>query len=204
MTWRAISMPTTKPSAAFQAQCDVTQGGSRIFCDQLVTNPFFGVAGFEGTNRFTEPDDLPVRAGSPVPGVHRPQQEPEPERRQLTYDSMQFVANKRWAKGVTINASYTYVPRWTESRCEHYDWHRQRLRRRVSLLQNDRPCISRSASTASPASGVWELPWYRDQQEHRRLPARRVVDRAGGRSISRASRGHARITSTWRRASIRR
>ncbi len=48
-----------EPSAAFQAQCDVTQGGSRSLCDQLVPNPFFGVAGFEGTNRFTRPDAFP-------------------------------------------------------------------------------------------------------------------------------------------------
>ena len=42
-----------EPSAAFQAQCDVTLGGSRTFCDQLLPNPFFGVPGFEGTTRFT-------------------------------------------------------------------------------------------------------------------------------------------------------
>ena len=40
-------------SAAFQAQCDVTQGGSRSFCDQLLPNPYFNVPGFEGTTRFT-------------------------------------------------------------------------------------------------------------------------------------------------------
>ena len=34
-----------EPSAEFQAQCDVTLGGSRTFCDQLVPNPFFGVPG---------------------------------------------------------------------------------------------------------------------------------------------------------------
>ena len=32
----------------------------------------------------------------------------------LIYDSAQFVANRRFSKGVTINASYTWVPRWTE------------------------------------------------------------------------------------------
>src|SRR5262249_43952630 len=44
-----------EPSAAFQAQCDVTLGGSRTLCDQLVPNPFFNVPGFEGTTRFTNP-----------------------------------------------------------------------------------------------------------------------------------------------------
>jgi hypothetical protein len=42
-----------EPSAGFQAQCDVTQNGSRSFCDQLLSNPFFNVPGFEGTTRFT-------------------------------------------------------------------------------------------------------------------------------------------------------
>jgi hypothetical protein len=42
-----------EPSAAFQAQCDVTFGGSRSLCDQLITNPYCQVAGFEGTTRFT-------------------------------------------------------------------------------------------------------------------------------------------------------
>ena len=40
-------------SAEFQRQCDVTQGGSRSFCDQLIPNPYFNVPGFEGTTRFT-------------------------------------------------------------------------------------------------------------------------------------------------------
>ena len=30
-----------EPSEAFQEQCDVTQGGSRGFCDQTLTNPYF-------------------------------------------------------------------------------------------------------------------------------------------------------------------
>ena len=31
----------------------------------------------------------------------------------MWYDSAQFVLNKRWARGLTVNASYTWVPRWT-------------------------------------------------------------------------------------------
>ncbi len=60
-----------EPSAAFQAQCDVTQGGSRTLCDQQLPNPFYQVAGFEGTNRFTSPTLSRVRAGAAVPRVHR-------------------------------------------------------------------------------------------------------------------------------------
>ena len=111
-----------EPSAAFQAQCDVTLGGSRSFCDELLPNPFFGVAGFEGTTRFTNRDALrasslrrPFPAFSGCNSVQRPMlHQNQHNIGKLIYDSLQFVANKRWAKGVTINASYTWVPRWTE------------------------------------------------------------------------------------------
>ena len=48
-----IGAASTSRPRRFQAQCDVTNGGSRSFCDQLLTNPFFNVPGFEGTTRFT-------------------------------------------------------------------------------------------------------------------------------------------------------
>ena len=35
-----------EPSHAFRDKCDVTKGGSRAFCDDLLPNPFFQVAGF--------------------------------------------------------------------------------------------------------------------------------------------------------------
>ena len=51
-----------EPSAAFQAQCDVTLGGSRSLCDQQFPNPFFNVARLRGHRSVHEPDPLPVRA----------------------------------------------------------------------------------------------------------------------------------------------
>jgi hypothetical protein len=75
-----------EPSAAFQAQCDVTQGGSRSFCDQLLPNPFFGVAGFEGTTRFTNPTLSRFELNRPFPafagGIDRNQKKIG----KLTYD----------------------------------------------------------------------------------------------------------------------
>ena len=102
-----------EPSAEFQAQCDVTLGGSRSFCDQTLPNPFLGVAGFEGTNRFTSTTLSRFELARPFPaftGFGYNQQ----NLGTMKYDSMQLVANKRWARGVTINTSYTWVPRWTE------------------------------------------------------------------------------------------
>ena len=142
-----------EPSAEFQRQCDVTQGGSRTLCDQLVPNPFFGVAGFEGTNRFTDPTISRFELNRPFPafgGITQNQNNIG----KLTYDSFQFVANKRWAKGVTINASYTYVARWNEVG-GYVD--------AVSGLLNDTVYFSHRPHRFT-GSGVWELPWYRDQR----------------------------------------
>src|SRR5687767_11332601 len=143
-----------EPSAAFQAQCDVTLGGSRSFCDQLIPNPFFGVAGFEGTTRFTNPTLSRFELNRPFPafagGIDRNQNNIG----KLTYDSAQFVANKRMAKGVTINASYSWVPRWDEVG-GYVD--------AVSGLLNEGPYFSHRPHRIT-ASGVWELPWFRNER----------------------------------------
>jgi hypothetical protein len=142
-----------EPSAAFQAQCDVTLGGSRTLCDQQLPNPYFGVAGFEGTTRFTNPTLSRFELNRPFPafgGITRNQNNIG----KLIYDSAQFVANKRWTKGVTINASYTYVPRWTEVG-GYVD--------AVSGLLNEGPYFSHRPHRVT-GSGVWELPWFRDER----------------------------------------
>jgi hypothetical protein len=147
------SISINEPSAAFQAQCDVTLGGSRTFCDQLLPNPFRGVAGFEGTTRFTNATLSRFELNRPFPaftGITRNQNNVG----KLTYDSAQFVANKRWAKGITINASYTWVPRWTEVG-GYVD--------SVSGLLNEAPYFSQRKHRVT-ASGVWELPWFRNQR----------------------------------------
>jgi hypothetical protein len=139
--------------AEFQRQCDVTQGGSRSLCDQLVTNPFYQVPGFEGTTRFTNQTIARSELARPFPafgGFNQTQLNVG----KLIYDSAQFVANKRWAKGVTINASYTYVPRWTEIG-GYVD--------SVSGLLNDGPYFAQRKHRLT-ASGVWEMPWFRGQR----------------------------------------
>src|SRR5258708_39765078 len=102
-----------EPSAAFQAQCDVTKGGSRSLCDQLLPNPFFGIPGFEGTSRFTNRTLSRFELSRPFPAFTGFSMT-ERNDGKMWYDSMQFVSNKRWAKGITLNANYTWVPRWTE------------------------------------------------------------------------------------------
>jgi hypothetical protein len=151
-----------EPSAAFQAQCDVTQGGSRTLCDQLLPNPFYQVPGFEGTTRFTNATLSRFELSRPFPafgGFSMNQQ----NLGKMTYDSMQFVANKRWAKGVTINASYTWVPRWTEDGANTTTGIGDAYVDNVSLLRNHGPYFSQRKHRLT-ASGVWELPWFRNQR----------------------------------------
>ena len=81
----------------------------------------------------------------------------------MKYDSMQFVANKRWMKGVTINTSYTWVPRWTEEGANTTTGIGTAYVDEVSLLRNSAPYFSQRKHRIT-ASGVWELPWYRDQK----------------------------------------
>jgi hypothetical protein len=142
-----------EPSAEFQAQCDVTLGGSRSFCDQLLPNPFYQVPGFEGTTRFTNERISRFELNRPFPAFTQMDRN-QNNIGKLLYDSAQFVANKRWARGVTINASYTWVPRWTEIG-GYVD--------AVSGLLNEGPYFSHRPHRVT-ASGVWEMPWFRDER----------------------------------------
>jgi Carboxypeptidase regulatory-like domain len=149
-------------SAAFQAQCDVTTGGSRTFCDQLVTNPFFNVPGFEGTTRFTNPTIARSELARPFPAFTGFSMT-ERNDGKMMYDSAQFVANKRWAKGVTFNANYTWVPRWTEDGANTTTGIGNGFVDDVSLQKNHGPYFSHREHRVT-VSGVWELPWHRDQK----------------------------------------
>ena len=153
-----------EPSAAFQLQCDVTKGGSRSLCDQLLPNPFFNVPGFEGTSRFTSPTLSRFELARPFPeftGIT----ETELNDGTLKYDSAQFVANKRWSKGVTLNATYTWVPRWTENGANNTSGSiGSGYVDAVSLLKENGPYYAQRKHRVT-ASGVWELPWARGRKD---------------------------------------
>jgi hypothetical protein len=100
-----------EPSRALQDQCDVTKGGNPGYCNEQLPNPFFGVPGFEGTSRFTSPTLSRFELSRPFPefaGIIQSERNDG----KITYDSLQLVANKRLTKGITVNATYTFVPRF--------------------------------------------------------------------------------------------
>ena len=108
----------------------------------------------------------------------------------MTYDSLQFVANKRWAKGVTMNANYTWVPRWTEDGANTDDRHRQRVRRRRQPAEERRPLLL-AAQASRHGVGRVGAAVVAQPEERARLPARRLVDRADVRLPVRPAVGHA-------------
>ncbi len=179
-----------EPSAAFQAQCDVTLGGSRSFCDQRWPNPFFGVHRIRGHDTLHEPDALALRAGAAVPRVRRLQPEPaEPGHDAVRLDAVrgeQAVGEGRDHQrqlhvGAAVDRRRAPTPRpasatptSTRSRsCEH----------RSLLLAPRTPHhrVGRVGAAVVPRP-----------EEHRWLPARRLVDRASLRLPVRPAVGHAR------------
>jgi hypothetical protein len=75
----------------------------------------------------------------------------------MQYDSAQFVVNKRWARGVTINASYTWVPRWTEEGANTTTGIGDTYVDNVYLLENRGPYFSHRKHRLT-ASGVYQFP----------------------------------------------
>ena len=145
-----------EPSAEFQAKCDVTLGGSRSFCDELLPNPFFGVAGFEGTTRYTSATLSRFELSRPFPAFTGIQMT-ERNDGKMWYDSAQFVLNKRWSKGLTLNGNYTWVPRWTEEGANTTTGIGNGFVDDVSQLKERGPYFSHRKHRLT-MSGVWELP----------------------------------------------
>ncbi len=148
-----------EPPLALLNQCDTTQGGSRAYCDALLPNPFYQVHGFEGTTRFTSPTLSRFELSRPYPaftGINNTERNDG----KLTYDSMQFVANKRWQGGLTLNATYTWVPRWTEDGTDNGG---QAFIDNVTMERVHGPYYADRKHRIT-ASGVWEFGW-RDRRD---------------------------------------
>jgi Carboxypeptidase regulatory-like domain/TonB dependent receptor len=96
-----------EPSLAFRNQCDVTKGGDINICNQLLPNPFFGVPGFEGTDRFTSPTLSRYELSRPFPQFGAITEFERNEGR-VWYNSLQVSVNKRMASGISVNSTYTF------------------------------------------------------------------------------------------------
>jgi hypothetical protein len=146
-----------EPSQSFRDKCDVTKGGNRAFCDELLPNPFVGVAGFSGA-RFTNATLSRFELMRPFPqfgGIT----ELERNEGRVWYNSLQVLVNKRLSRGLSMNGTYTFSktieeaiqqPGQQDSTASYID-DVARIKNR-SLAFSDRP-------HRLTVSGVWELPF---------------------------------------------
>ena len=82
------------------------RAASRAFCDELLPNPFQGVAGFSGA-RFTNATLSRFELSRPFPqfgGIS----ELEGNDGRVWYNSVQAVLNKRLTKGLSVSSTYTF------------------------------------------------------------------------------------------------
>jgi len=155
-----------EPSRALQDQCDVTQGGNPAICNQQLPNPFFQVPGFEGTARFTSPTLSRFELSRPFPAFTNIIQT-ERNDGKILYDSLQIVGNKRWTSGFTVNANYTWVPRFDVVGSTSGTLPNPSGSALNGFIDNGTAELNRSPYFTHrkhrlTASGVWELPWARN------------------------------------------
>jgi len=157
-----------EPPRSLQDRCDVTIGGSRALCDEQLPNPFFQVPGFEGTSRFTSPTLSRFELSRPFPAFGRIYEQHRNDGK-IDYDSLQFVANKRWSRGLTVNANYTWVPRYeltgasagfTQGSREQGDYNAFIDNATGELFKG--PYFTHRHHRFA-ASGVWEFPFGQDR-----------------------------------------
>ena len=148
-----------EPPQSFRDRCDVTKGGSRAFCDDRLPNPFFGVTGFEGTGLFTSPTISRYDLNRPFPQFGRIT-ETERNDGKIWFDSVQVVLNKRMSSGLTLNTTYTYVPRFLEegtgATTNFNNLNPETYVDDVALVENRGPYRSHRPHRLT-ASGVWQL-----------------------------------------------
>lgn len=146
-----------EPSLAFRDRCDATKGGNRAVCDELLPNPFVGVAGFSGA-RFTNAMLSRYELMRPFPQFGAISELERNEGR-LWYNSFQTLVNKRLSRGLSVSGTYTFSktieeaiqqPGQQDSTSSYID-DVARIKNR-SLAFSDRP-------HRFTISGVWELPF---------------------------------------------
>ncbi len=103
------------PSLEFRKQCNLQEGGSPIYCDAQVTNPFKGVPAFAGTGYFTASTIARSAMARPYPQFNGVLLEQGRNDSNIWYNSLQVNYNMRVGRGLTLISNYTWskmVERW--------------------------------------------------------------------------------------------
>jgi len=132
---------------AFRRQCNLGEGGNPLYCDALLPNPFLGMAGFEGTSRYTSTGLS--RAALAVPYPHFGGLTNNTTNYNASwFNSLQLNLETRKKYGVNLLATYAFSRNITQS-----GWMDElKLIPQRSLATRDTPQRITLAS-------VWELPF---------------------------------------------
>ena len=94
------------PSLAVRKQCNLQEGGSPIFCDQQVPNPFKGVDAFRGTNRYTANTLSWFNMQRPFPQFSGNMKQQGRNDSWMRYNSLQVIYNMRFRGGLNLLGNY--------------------------------------------------------------------------------------------------
>ncbi|MBC7924847.1 MAG: TonB-dependent receptor [Bryobacteraceae bacterium] len=135
------------PSVDFRRRCNLQEGGSPNFCNELIPNPFQGVAAFRGTEFFTRDTLSRFQLARPFPQFNGNLQERGRGESSLNYNSLQVNYNVRAGRGLTLIANYTFSK--TIERFGYNDPYNNVMQQ--GLYFNDRPHFVKFST-------VYELP----------------------------------------------
>jgi hypothetical protein len=140
------------PGPDFRRQCNLLEGGSPVFCDAQVTNPFRGIPAFEGTNYFTAATISRYNVNRPLPQFTGDMLQQGLNTSDIWYNSLQVNYNQRISRDLTMLANYTF-----SKMVERFGYNDPIAGvPQQGLYFNDRPHILK-------VSGIYELPFGRNK-----------------------------------------
>ncbi len=136
------------PSAAFRKQCNLLEGGSPIFCDAALPNPFLNNAAFQGTPFFTSTTLPRFQLNRPFPQFNGNLIQRGRNDSSIWYNSVQVTYTLRMRGGLTIFTNYNFskeVEKWGFND-PYNDVYQQ------GIYLNDRPHVFKFST-------IYELPF---------------------------------------------
>jgi hypothetical protein len=95
------------PSVEVRKTCNIPEGGSPLYCNQNVPNPFRGLAPFIGTTYYTSATISRFQLSRPFPQFSGALTQQGRNDSYITYNSLQINYNLRIRGGLTLVANYT-------------------------------------------------------------------------------------------------
>ncbi len=141
------------PTAEFRKSCNLQEGGSPIFCDAALPNPFLNVPAFAGTGYFTANTVSRYNLNRPFPQFNGDLTQQGRNDSNIWYNSLQVNYNQRLARGLTVLGNVVFskmVERWGFN--DAFNNVQQQ-----GLYFNDRPWLIKF-------TGVYDLPFGKGQK----------------------------------------